>query len=131
MNQENTDKKIKVLVIDDDNNLNVVLVDKLNASGFEAQGAADGEEGLKKAFELHPDVVLLDVLMPKMDGWEVLKQLKADEWGKDAKVIMLTVLEDVDNIARAVQGGSNEYFIKTNYSLEDVVGHVKRAVEQK
>jgi CheY-like chemotaxis protein len=124
---EKTDKK-KILVVDDDDNLRLVLLDKLNMSGFYAVGASDGEEGLEKALKLHPDVTLLDIMMPVMNGWEMLKKLREDEWGKKAKIIMLTVVEDPEAIARAVEDGSFAYLIKTNESMDNVVEKVKAMV---
>lgn len=121
---EKTDKK-KILVVDDDDNLRLVLVDKLNMSGFEATGAVNGKEGLEMALKLHPDIILLDVIMPLMNGQEVLKKLREDEWGKKAKVIMLTVIEDAEIIAQAVQGGSFAYLIKTDQSMDEIVEKVK------
>ena len=121
---ENEDKK-KVLVVDDDENLRLVLLDKLNMSGFYAIGAPNGEEGLEKALKLHPDVTLLDIMMPVMNGWDMLKKLREDEWGKKAKVIMLTVVEDTEAIARAVEDGSFAYLIKTNESTDEDIEKVK------
>jgi DNA-binding response OmpR family regulator len=76
--------KKKVLVIDDDENLTSVLVDKLNFSGFDADFSNDSESGLKKAIETKPDAILLDVKMPNMSGWEVLEKLRVDTWGETA-----------------------------------------------
>jgi CheY-like chemotaxis protein len=122
---EETNKK-RILVVDDDDNLRTVLIDKLKISGFDVVGASDGREGLNKAFELHPDMILLDVLMPIMNGQEMLKKLREDEdWGKTAKVIMLTVVEDAVVIAQAVQDGSFAYLIKTDQSIDDIVEKVK------
>ena len=122
---EETNKK-RILVVDDDDNLRTVLIDKLKISGFDAVGASDGREGLNKAFELHPDMILLDVLMPIMNGQEMLKKLREDhEWGKKVKVIMLTVVEDATVIAQAVQDGSFAYLIKTDQSIDDIVEKVK------
>ena len=121
---EKVDKK-NVLVIDDDDNLRTVLIDKLNMSGFYAVGASNGEEGLKKALKTHPDVILLDIIMPILNGWEMLKELRKDEWGKGAKVIMLTVIENTEAVARAVEDDSLAYLIKTNESMDDVVEKVK------
>lgn len=125
---EKTNKK-KVLIVDDDKNLRLVLVDKLNISGFEAVGASDGKEGLEKAFKLHPDVILLDVLMPEMNGLEVLENLRNDEWGSKAKVIMLTVLEDMEIVSRAMQSGGFGYLVKTDYSMDQIVEKVKEILK--
>ncbi len=126
---ENSGEKKKVLVTDDDKHLMTLLVDKLNVSGFEATGAKNGEEGLEMALEMHPDIILLDVVMPHMDGWEMLEKLRQDPWGKTAKVIMLSVLENADNAAEAVEKGALGYLIKTNWSLDEVVGQIKEALK--
>jgi CheY-like chemotaxis protein len=118
-------KKRKVLVIDDDENLRLVLTDKLVASDFEVVVAANGKEGLEKALELHPDAILLDILMPVMDGWEMLGNLRKDKWGKDAKVIMLTGVEDAEAVAKAVQGGSFVYILKTKLNINEIADQVR------
>ena len=125
---EQTDKK-KILVADDDENLRLVLVDKLNIVGFDAVGASNGKEGLEKALKIHPDVILLDIMMPVMNGWDMLKKLREDKWGNEAKVIMLTVAEDTEAIARAVEGGSLAYLIKTDQSTDDIVEKVKTMIK--
>jgi len=104
------------------------LTDKLNLSGFEAVSVGDGEDGLKKALEVHPDVILLDLVMPKMDGLEMLKKLREDPWGKGAKVIVLTLLEEVDYIAKAVESAVYGYIIKTEYSLDGIVKKVESMI---
>ena len=118
-------KDKKILIVDDDENLQAILKDKLTDSGFDAIGAMNGEDGLKKALELHPDIILLDVLMPKMNGWEMLEKLRKDAWGKSANVIMLTVLDSADDIARAMEKGSFRYFLKTNCNPDDIVRQVE------
>lgn len=125
---ENDNKK-RILVVDDDSNLRNVLIDKLSIAGFEVFGAENGEEGLKKALELHPDLMLFDVIMPKMNGWDLLRTLREDKWGKDARVIMLTVVEDADSVARAMEGGSFVYLIKTDHSLDDIVLKVEEMLK--
>jgi CheY-like chemotaxis protein len=125
---EETNKK-KILVVDDDDNLRLVLVDKLNISGFEAVGAANGQEGLEKALELHPDIILLDILMPVMNGQEMLRKLREDEWGKKVKVIMLSLVEDAEVIAQAVVDGSLAYLIKTDQSMDEIVEKVAAMIK--
>ena len=123
MEASNGNKK-KILIVDDDENLRTVLLDKFTASGFEAVGASDGEEGLKTALAIHPDIMLLDVMMPKMDGWEVLKNLRKDVWGQIAKVVMLTSLEGESEVAKALEKGTFDYFTKTNLNLDEIVKRV-------
>ena len=121
-------KKRKILIIDDDNDLRLVLSDKLKLSGFEVLSAAGGKEGLEKSVKEHPDLILLDILMPGMDGWEVLGQLREDEWGKTAKIIMLTAVEDAEAVAKAVQDGSFAYLIKTNHSMDDIAQKIEEVL---
>ena len=122
--------KRKIRVVDDDDNLRTVLVDKLNMANFEAKGALNGKEGLKAALETHPDLILLDVMMPVMSGWDMLEKLREDEWGKTAKVMMLTVLEELDSVAKAVEKKALRYIVKTQNALEDIVEQVEGALAQ-
>jgi CheY-like chemotaxis protein len=122
MEKEN---KKKILVVDDDPNLRLVLVDKLNSFGFETTGAANGKDGLETAFKIRPDLILLDIMMPIMSGPEMLKHLRMDEWGKKVKVVMLTVLEDPDMIAQAIEDGSLAYLIKSDQGINDIAERVK------
>ncbi|HEY4479939.1 MAG TPA: response regulator [Candidatus Paceibacterota bacterium] len=121
--QENAKKK--VIIIDDDENLRFVLSDKLKMSGFEVIEAKDGEEGLEQCLKHHPDIVLLDIMMPIMNGIDMLKRLRQDSWGKTAEVIMLTVLENAEPIADAMEGGSFTYMIKTKVNADEIAGKVK------
>ena len=125
---ENKTNKKKVLVVDDNVDLNTVLVDKFNMSGLEARGASDGEDGLKKALEFRPDMILLDLVMPKMDGIEMLKKLREDKWGEQAKVMVLTLIDETDRIAKVMEYNVQGYIVKTNYSLDGIVKMIKDAM---
>ncbi len=120
--------KKKILIIDDDENLTSVLVDKLNFSGFEADFSNDSTLGLQKAIETKPDAILLDVKMPNMSGWEVLEKLRVDSWGEKAKVIMLTSLDKPESVAHAMEEGSTVFIVKTNYTLDQVVDKIKEVL---
>lgn len=123
-----TKDKKKVLIIDDNEDLRNVLTEKFNLSNYDAYSASDGEEGLKKALDLRPDVILLDVLMPKMGGLQMLSKLRTDEWGKTAKVIMLTALENSDSVAEAMGEDTFVYLVKSNHNLDDVVKQVENTL---
>lgn len=120
--------KKKILVIDDDENLTTVLVDKLNFSGFDADFASDGALGLKKAIETKPDLILLDVKMPNMSGWEMLEKLRVDAWGEKVKVVMLTSIDKPESVAHAVEQGSVVFIVKTNYTLDQIVEKVREVL---
>ncbi len=127
-------KKRKILVVDDEKALRNALKEKLVSEGYEVSEAKDGVAGLKKALAEHPDLILLDVMMPKMDGVEVMEKLQEDKWGKSAKVIMLTNVSDPVRVAEATETGSNnmtvyDYMIKSDWKLEEVVERVKSKIE--
>ncbi|MFZ2620905.1 MAG: response regulator [Minisyncoccia bacterium] len=126
---EKVENKRKILIVDDNNDLTTVLVDKFNLSGFEAQGAFDGEEGLEKALEFHPDIILLDLLMPKVSGIEMLKQLRKDSWGKEAKVVILTLLDNTGFVAKAMESNIYGYIVKTDYTLDQIVKKIKDTLD--
>ncbi len=119
------DKK-HILVVEDELPLRQVLADKLTDEGFEVTKALNGEQGLKLALELHPDLILLDLVMPVMDGLTMLEELRRDEdYGKFAPVILLTNINDQDRVAQATEAGSYDYLVKADWDLNDVVKRVR------
>jgi CheY-like chemotaxis protein len=118
--------KKKVLVVDDEVFLARVLRDRLALEGFAVERAADGEEGLDKAFSIRPDIILLDLVMPKMDGITMLKKLRDDPRGKEVPVIVLSNLNNAQLIDQSLAGGAQEFLVKVNNSLDDVVRIVKK-----
>ncbi len=91
--------------------------------------ALDGEIGSKLAKTEQPDLILLDLILPVMDGFEVLEKLKKDEETKDIPVIVLTNLERVEDVDKAIELGATTYLVKANYSLSEMVEKIKRALE--
>ncbi|MCI0542565.1 response regulator [bacterium] len=118
----------KILVIEDDRVLRRVVVDHLKSEGFQVLEADDGESGLELALAEHPDVTLLDVVMPKMDGMTVLEKLRQDEWGKNTRIIMLTNLSDAEKIAHAKEKGVSDYLVKADWDIESIIEKVKEKV---
>lgn len=115
----------RVLIVEDEVDIREAMAEALSDAGFEVLQAENGQVGLIMAKSQHPDAILLDIRMPIMDGHEMLKRLREDEWGKDAKVIMLTSMDDVTNIANAHAGKITDYIIKAHVSLEEVVTKVR------
>ena len=115
----------KILIVDDENMIVEPLAEKFKDEGFEVETASDGEEGLKKALEIIPDLILLDVVMPKMNGLEMLKRLRAEEKGKNIKVIVFTNVNEVEKVEDVVSAGVSEYLVKVEWSLEDLLKKVK------
>ena len=91
--------------------------------------AKDGKEGLNAALNTHPDLILLDIVLPEMDGLAVLRELRKDQWGKDAKVIFLTNYPFEEKVGEALNLGVTEYIIKANWKMSDIVGKVKEKLE--
>lgn len=115
----------RILVVEDEATLQKTLNDVLAGEGFEVSSALDGEKGLQMAIEEKPDIILLDIILPKMDGFEVLAKLKQTKEAKDIPVIILTNLSDLDNIQKALDSGATTYLVKADFHLDDVVKKVK------
>jgi CheY-like chemotaxis protein len=116
-----------ILIVDDEQSLLRALVDKFTREGFVVMGAKNGKEGLDSALANHPDIILLDLIMPVMDGTTMLANLRKDPWGKDAKVIVLTNLSEVEKATQRLQG-VYDYLIKSDWELKDVVKKVKEGL---
>ena len=116
----------KILVIDDDTDLREALQTSMHSAGYDVLTAADGEGGLLSAFANKPDLILLDISMPKMNGLQVLHTLRRDPWGKDVQVLLLTNADDPTNIVHGVEQKSNDYIIKSQTSLENILKKVKQ-----
>ncbi len=126
-------KKVLIVeVVDDEAPERSALRDKLTQSGFSILEAKDGEEGLKIALREHPDVILLDIVMPKMDGMVVLHKLRQDEWGKKASVIILTNYDANDPILfNVVRDQPSYYFLKANTPLENLLEKIQELLKSK
>jgi len=121
--------KVKVLIVDDDAFLSGIYATKLELDGFSVVTARDGEEGLKAAFKEKPDLILCDVLMPKLDGFEVLKRLKADAQTKDIPVIMLTNLGQKEDVEKGLEEGATDYLIKAHFVPAEAVAKIRKVLK--
>jgi DNA-binding response OmpR family regulator len=121
--------KKRILIIEDETTLQRALTEYLTAEGFEVTSALDGEEGLNMAKTKNPDLILLDIILPKKDGYEVLSGIKKDEKLKKVPVVLLTNLEAAEDIDRAFNAGATTYLVKSNYKLEDVVKKIKELLK--
>jgi len=117
----------KILFIEDEQTLQTTLGDRLKEKGYEVLSALDGEAGISLTKERRPDLILLDIILPLKNGFEVLKELKEDDDTKEIPVIILTNLESAEEIERALDLGATTYLVKTNYSLDDVIGKIEAA----
>ncbi len=116
----------KILVVDDDTDLRETLKISMENSGFDVLEAIDGESGLALALSSKPDLILLDITMPKMNGLQMLHTLRKDAWGKDVPVLLLTNADDPTHIVRGVELKSNDYLIKSQTSLETIVKTIRQ-----
>ena len=118
----------KILFIEDEAVLQKTVSDFLISRNYEVHQALDGETGLRLAKEKKPDLVLLDLIMPRKNGFEVLESLKKDPETAHIPVIVLTNLEGTEEVERALSGGATTYLVKANYSLEEVLQKVKETI---
>jgi len=114
-----------LLLVEDDPALAQPLSGQLEKEGFQVLKAQNGEEGLESAKQHHPDLILLDIVMPKMNGLTMLEKLREDEWGKGAQVIMLTNFSDLGNVSQALRNDVTDYIVKSDWSLDQVISKVK------
>jgi len=122
----------KILFVEDEPALQKTFGEILKQEGYEIIPALDGEIGLRLANPpaggKKPDLILLDLILPKVNGFEVLKKLKEDEATKDIPVIVLTNLEGIGDVDKAIELGATTYLVKADYSLEEVVEKIKKAL---
>jgi len=119
----------KILVVDDEPVLVDLLRAKLSQKGFNVVEAHDGEEGLNAALREHPDFILLDVIMPKVDGLTMLKRLREDEWGNTVPVLILSNLNTTEAVKKSQSGGVIDYLVKIDYTLEELADIVKEKLD--
>ncbi|MFA6553404.1 MAG: response regulator [Patescibacteria group bacterium] len=119
-------KAIKtVLLIEDEESLRRILKNELEQNGIAVLEAENGEIGLPMALENHPDLILLDVIMPKMHGMAVLQKLQTDEWGKAVPVIVLTNFGEDPRVVEAVREGKCTLLSKSDVKLTEIVEAIR------
>jgi len=117
-----------IIFIEDEPTLQKTVGRFLENEGYEVKSAIDGETGLAMVKKIKPDLVLLDLILPKKDGFEVLKEIKGDETTKDIPVIILTNLEKTADIEKTLSLGATTYLVKANYELEEIVKKIKEII---
>ena len=119
--------KKKILVVDDEPDFVEFLSIRLKSSGYDVISASDGESGLKKAQKEKPDLIILDILMPKINGFELCKRLKENEFTKDMPVIMLTALAREQDLSKGLKEGA-DCFITKPFNSADLLYEIKTAL---
>lgn len=121
-------KNYNVLLVEDDSFLANIYKTKFEMEGFKVTVAENGELGLKEAKKKIPDVILLDILLPKMDGFTVLEHLKEDDELRDVPVILLTNLGQKDDVEKGLKLGAADYLIKAHFKPSETVEKVKNVL---
>lgn len=116
----------KLLIVEDNESLSNVISDTFKDEGFDVKIAADGESGLEEAKTWQPDAILLDILMPKMDGIEMVKQLRQSEGGAEILVVALTNSDSSEHVLELMNLGVTDYLTKSDWELNDLVNKVKQ-----
>jgi len=120
-----------LLIVEDEERMAELLRSAFVKEGFVVTHMSSGKEGLNEALLSHPSAILLDIMLPQMDGLEVLSKLRQDGWGKNVPVVMLTNLTPDNKILENISENEPSYYlVKVNSTIEDIVGKVKAAIEK-
>jgi DNA-binding response OmpR family regulator len=126
---EANQKQKKILLVEDDDSLASVYSTRLEAEGFSLNRVSNGEEALSAALDFRPDLILLDVMMPKVSGFDVLDILRNTPETANMRVIMMTALSQESDKARASELGVDDYLVKSQVVIADVVERVKHHLD--
>lgn len=118
-----------ILIIEDESSLQKILGEQLSKRGYRVLAAGDGKEGLRRATEEHPDLILLDLIMPYVDGLQMLGDLRKDAWGKSAAVIVLTNLNDIKARQTSTDLSALDYLVKSDWTMEEIFKKVDRLLQ--
>jgi len=131
--QEKKDNKFKskILLVEDDKMLADMYITKFSKEGLQVMRAEDGAEGLEKAKAEKPDLVLLDIIMPTLDGFAVLKEIKKEPGLENTHILLLTNLGQSEDVEKGRELGADDYFIKANHTPAEIVEKVKYMLTKK
>ena len=122
-------KDTKILVVDDDPFILDMYVMKFKEQGFQIETAMDGKTALEKIEIVKPDIVLLDVVMPKIDGFDVIKKIKENKTPRTFKILFLTNFGQKEDVERGMELGADGYIIKAHFTPSEVAAKVKELLE--
>jgi two-component system phosphate regulon response regulator PhoB len=120
----------RILLVEDEPALQETLGESLRSRKYDVQSATDGEMAVNLAKSGKPDLILLDLILPKKYGLDVLKELREDETTENIPVIVLTNLEKVGEVERAIELGAATYLVKTNYSINEIIGKIEQVLSE-
>ncbi|HQV64714.1 MAG TPA: response regulator [Candidatus Paceibacterota bacterium] len=118
----------RILIVEDDDFLRSLAVTKLQAEGFAMEIAATGDEGVSKIMALPPDLVILDLMLPNVSGFDVLQKIRENEATKKLKVIVFSNLGEESDIKKCLDLGVSEYLVKANFTLDELAEKIKAII---
>ncbi len=123
---------VKVLLVEDDAFLREICSKKLVKEGYSVYEAVDGQQALDGVFDIKPNIVLLDIILPAIDGFQVLSQIRSsdDKTISSVPIIMLSNLGQEDDITKAMENGANDYLVKAHFTTEEIVGKIKEILDK-
>lgn len=119
----------KILLVEDDKFISDIYTTKFKEEGFSVEVAADGEDCLSKLAGGKPDLLILDIVLPKIDGLEVLRRVKTDENLKDLKVVILSNISKKEKVEKELKSGIIKYFVKAHYTPTEICEEIKKILE--
>ncbi|MBZ1356396.1 MAG: response regulator [Candidatus Nealsonbacteria bacterium] len=122
---------IKILVVEDDKFLRELITQKLSREGYDVYEGVDGEDGVKKAKENKPDIILLDLILPGIDGFEVLAKIKEDSDLVNVPVVILSNLGQRDDVERGLKLGAVDFLIKAHFTPGEIIEKVQKILGEK
>jgi DNA-binding response OmpR family regulator len=120
----------KILIVEDELAYLKIIHDHLVEAGYDVIDAKDGEEGFKLAFTHNPDLILLDLIMPKVGGLQMLKKLRSTIWGKDIPVFILSNINESTSISEAMNNKTSQYLVKSDLKLEDLLQKINMFLQR-
>ena len=125
-----TEKKVKIILVEDDKFLSRMYKTKLEMEEFEVHTAFDGKTGLAMIQKELPDILLLDIILPELEGWEIINQMKKDPATKDIPIIVLSNLGSDEDVAKAKLYGVKDYLVKAHFIPREVIGKIKKIINK-
>lgn len=121
-------KTKKILIVEDEVSLRSILANRLKELGHEIFISSNGRDGLKQATQIHPDLIILDLIMPGMGGFGMMRELRLDDWGRDARILVLTnmaISEEADGVKKL---GALDVLVKSNHRMEDIIKRIGKCL---
>lgn len=123
-------KQLHILIVEDEPLISGALKIKCEHEGFRATVAVNGQDGLRQALSDHPDFILLDIVMPVMNGIAMLKKLRKDKWGETVPVLLWTNLNDMEHMEDRLKYNAVDYLVKSDWTPDRVVSQIKLKLDQ-